>query len=158
MKTQIQYRTDKASASKLAEHLQQCDADFVPPLSERIAIVGYANKLSVKATRFEAWLEDKLIGLVAAYCNDQESRHAFISSVSVLHTWQGKGIADSLLKLCLAHAEKTGMRRIDLEVAADNKAAIALYKRNGFSTNGAHERFITMTVTLQDGGQYGKQA
>ena len=84
MSAAVKYQSNKASEVEIAEHLSRCDADFVPLLSSRVEIKNYAKKIINKATRFEAWSGDTLLGLVAAYYNDQEKRIAYITSISVL--------------------------------------------------------------------------
>lgn len=145
----IEFRSNKASETQIAGHLSRCDADFVPPLSGRVEINDYAKKIASKATRFEAWSGNNLVGLVAAYCNDQEKRIAFITSISVLKEWTGKGIAASLMKKCIEHAITSGMRQINLEVASDNTPAIRLYEKNGFATGKANAPFVTMNLYLK---------
>ena len=93
MSVAVEYLTNKASVAEIADHLLRCDTDFVPPLVGRVEITDYAKKIANMAMRFEAWAGGTLIGLVAAYCNHQESRIAYITSVSVLRAWMGKGIA-----------------------------------------------------------------
>lgn len=91
MSKSIEYCLNKASESEIAGHLKQCDADFVPPLSSRVEIKDYAQKIANKATRFEAWSDGTMVGLVAAYYNDHENRLVYITSVSVLHhEWSKK--------------------------------------------------------------------
>ena len=70
--------SNKASEIEIAEHLTRCDTDFVPPLSGRVEINDYVQKIFGKATTFEAWSSGALVGLVATYCNDQEKRIAYI--------------------------------------------------------------------------------
>jgi GNAT superfamily N-acetyltransferase len=93
MNGQIQFYMNRAAKAQITELLVRCDADFVPQLSSRVAIPGYAEKITMNAARFEAWADDTLCGLVAAYCNDVERGSAYVTSVSVLHEYQGKGIA-----------------------------------------------------------------
>ena len=138
-----------ASAAQIAEHLTLCDVDFVPTLSSRVEIRDYAQKLASQATTFEAWLGDTLIGLVAAYCNNHEQCIAYISSVSVLKTRTGKGIADSLVNQCIFYARASGMQRISLKVAGDNGPAIALYRKNGFAAISDSAPLIEMNLTLK---------
>ena len=90
MQAAVDYLSNKASEAEIAEHLSRCDADFVPPLSGRVEINDYAKKIASKATRFEAWSGGTLVGLVAAYCNDQEKHIAYITSVSVLRNGRAK--------------------------------------------------------------------
>ena len=142
------YLCNKASAAQIAEHLLRCDADFVPPLSGRVDIYDYSQKIASKATRLEAWSGGTLVGLVAVYCNDQESRIAYITSVSVLQAWTGKGIAACLMSQCIEHAKASGMRQISLEVAGDNAPAIKLYKKSGFEVSNTGPPSITMNFPV----------
>jgi ribosomal protein S18 acetylase RimI-like enzyme/2-polyprenyl-3-methyl-5-hydroxy-6-metoxy-1,4-benzoquinol methylase len=149
MSATVEYRANTASAAQIAEHLLCCDSDFVPTLSERVEIPGYAKKIVNKAVRFEAWSSGTLLGLVAAYCNDQDTRIAYITSVSVLTEWTGKGIAASLLDLCVEHAKMAGMRQIGLEVAEANIPAIKLYEKSGFTVGKSNEPVFRMTRYLE---------
>lgn len=145
---------NKALMVEIAEHLYCCDADFVPPLSGRVKINDYAQKIAEKATRFEAWSGGALVGLVAAYCNDHEKRIAYITSVSVMKEWSGQGIAARLMSWCIEHAKVWGMKQICLEVASDNALAIRLYERSGFVTDNANTPFVTMNLYLKSGEEY----
>lgn len=149
MSEAIEFGLNKASEAQIAEHFVRCDADFVPPLSGRVEIRDYAQKVASKATRFEAWSGGTLVGLVAAYCNDQEKRIAYITSVSVLSEWMGKGIAASLMKLCIDYSKTSGMRQISLEVASDNTPAIKLYEKSGFVAGKVNAPFVTMNLYLK---------
>lgn len=149
MNVAVDYLTNRASEAEITEHLLCCDADFVPTLSERVEIPSYAQKIVNKATRFEAWSNSTLVGLVAAYCNDQETRVAHITSVSVLKEWTGKHIAARLINQCVAHAKATGMRQIGLEVAPANIPAIKLYEKNGFVADKLSEPFFPMKLYLK---------
>ncbi|HJV75039.1 MAG TPA: GNAT family N-acetyltransferase [Noviherbaspirillum sp.] len=145
----IEYLLNSASETEIAAHLRACDGNFVPRLSSRIEIGGYAKKISSNAVRFEAWSACTLIGLVAAYCNNPETRLAYITSVSVLHEWTGKGIAANLMDHCIKHAKASGMRQISLEVAKDNALAIGLYLKSGFVATSTNAALVNMTLYLK---------
>ena len=132
MNKPVEFCLNKATEAEIADHLFRCDADFVPPLSGRVEIGSYAHKIADKATRFEAWAEGVLVGLVAVYCNDSECHVAYITSVSVLQEWKGRGIASTLMEQCIRHAKGPGYERIELEVDSENAAAIKLYEKKGF--------------------------
>lgn len=144
MSDAIEFCENRATVQQLAGHLQACDTDFMPPLNGRVVIGDYARKIADRALRFEAWADGELVGLVAAYCNDVDSRTAYVTSVSVLHGWQGRGIARQLLERCLEQAKTTGFRRIELEVGRENAAAIRLYEKLGFAVGQAGEPCIRM--------------
>jgi len=157
MNATIGYLLNKASVAQIAEHLSRCDADFVPPLGGRVEIGDYAGKIASKATRFEAWSRGTLVGLVAAYCNDRDKRIAYITSVSVLREWTGKGIAAHLLSQCVEHAKASGMRQISLEVAGGNAPAIKLYEESGFIAGRADASLVTMVLTFENGEEHEQQ-
>ena len=135
MNPAIQFSHNQASQQAIAAHLQQCDAAFVPALSSRLNIDDYANKIIRHAQRFEAStsVTHELAGLVAMYCNVVQHGRAFITNVSVLPTWQQQGIALALLKQALQFAQARGCLQVELEVNANNAAAIALYEKIGFA-------------------------
>jgi ribosomal protein S18 acetylase RimI-like enzyme len=157
MSAVVKYLPNKASAAEIAEHLARCDADFIPPLNGRVEIKGYAEKIVNKAMRFEAWSGGTLVGLVAAYCNDQEKRVAYITSVSVLREWAGKGITARLLRQCIEHVKASGMRQISLEVASENTPAIRLYEKSGFFADKANALFVCMNLNLKSGEEHDQQ-
>lgn len=57
---------------------------------------------------------------------------AYVQTIGVTKAHQGAGVGTSLLRALLAEAAYRGVRRVDLEVRADNASAIALYERHGF--------------------------
>ncbi|MCP5182205.1 MAG: GNAT family N-acetyltransferase [Pseudomonadales bacterium] len=111
-------------------------------------IDAYAVKLTENAARFEAYHHAELVGLVAAYCNDDSRRVAHISNVSVLRQWQGKGVAQQLLRTCLQHAMELGFERIELQVGVDSAGAIRLYARAGFRRMETKGPFVQMRLDL----------
>lgn len=147
----IEYACNKASPAELVQHLLCCDSNFTPPLSARLEIIDYSKKISSKATRFEAWAGNWLVGLVAAYCNDHKTHVVYITSVSVLKERMGEGIAAYLMTKCVENARALGMRQISLEVASDNIPAVNLYKKIGFVTENTNGLFVIMRMYLKNG-------
>lgn len=63
--------------------------------------------------------------------------HCGTIGMGVAEKWQGQGIGRKLLTALLDVADNWMMlRRIELSVYADNQAAIALYQKLGFETEG----------------------
>lgn len=158
MNPAVEYRSNMASEAEIAEHLSRCDADFIPSLSARVEINSYAKKIASKGTRFEAWSGGTLIGLVATYCNDRETRIAYITSVSVTHEWFGQGIAAQLLTHCIDHAKTMGMQQISLDVSPANLPAIKLYEKAGFIAKKTNTPFISMNLYLDSEQAYEQYA
>ena len=154
MSARLEYLSNKASVTEITEHLSCCDADFTPPLSTRVEIDDYAQKIMSKAIRFEAWSDGALVGLVAAYCNDPVTRIAYITSVTVLQAWARKGVATRLMDQCVEYAKASGMQKLCLEVATENIPAIKLYKKSGFRAGRTNVPFVSMNLYLKSGDEH----
>jgi len=115
-----------------------------------VEIDAYAKKMAVSADLFEAWMGEDLIGLIAVYCNAVDRGVAFVTNVSVVSTWQGRGIASCLLSSCINHVRKLGFSSIELDVNKMNAPAIALYKNHGFSIVRQEGDAYRMGLTLAD--------
>ena len=127
----IQYAINHSTQHDVEQHLLTCDESFPNRLSSRVDIPSYASKLAEKAIRFEAWDDEALVGLIACY-NNTENRSVYITSVSTLENYHGKGIAQELLNQVIQHTNTLQYKKIELEVHAVNYKAIALYTKNGF--------------------------
>ena len=82
--------------------------------------------------------QDTVIGSITL---EQFSRirrsHAGSFGMGVAHTWQGKGVGSKLLRAALDIADNwMNLHRVELSVFADNEAAIGLYRKFGFETEG----------------------
>ena len=146
------FSINEADEEQIARHLQLCDADFVPPLSERTDLAQYARKIANAAIRFEARVGTELIGLLAVYCNDCSGRTAFITSVSVMRQWQNKSIATRLLTDCIGHLRAIGFDQVSLEADLRNSDAIRFYRRHKFisdSKGPATGRSVLMRLDIE---------
>ncbi len=148
MSTGIELHRNRAGAGAIEAHLRACDDAFVPALSSRVEVAAYAAKITSAAERFEAWSDDRLVGLVAVYCNGPDRRAAYVTSVSVTAAWRGHGIASRLLTSCIEHAAQQGVERVELEVDARSTAAAKLYQRHGFAVASVRESTRKMYLTL----------
>lgn len=127
----IIYKINESTIEDIVEHLNLCDLDFIPKLSSKVNIVDYSIKLFEKANRFEAWKKNKLVGLVALYYNFEENL-GFITSVSVLHEYNGNGIAKKLFEFVIAQIKELKFKKLLLEVNKSNYGAIKLYEHFNF--------------------------
>jgi GNAT superfamily N-acetyltransferase len=148
MSDEISFLRNMATEVEIVEHLRRCDALYVPPLSERIEIGPYGSKIATRAERFEAWSGRALIGLVAAYCNDPELRAVYITSVSVLKDWQGRGVASRLVNQSVAFATEHGFKTVELEVNGGNLPAVRMYTTMGFELKEDEGQTNRMTLSL----------
>lgn len=146
---QLIFDTNRADARAIVAHLQACDAQFVPRLSDRVDLPSYGAKLAAHAISFEAWSEGALVGLVSGYANAPNRLDSFVSNVSVLPDWQGRGIARRLLSAFVLHARTAGFVRVVLSVNACNDRARAFYRKHGFIEGLIDETGLQMNLTLR---------
>lgn len=147
MTRDVAYKQQTVSASAILGHLQACDGSFVPPLSERVDLALYAEKVANNAITFEAWAAETLVGLIGAYNNSKQSEY-FITTVSVLPSYGSRGIAGHLLRQCVDCALHQRIRRIKLNVNKNSPAALRLYKSHGFSVTDEDAEVLTMELNL----------
>jgi ribosomal protein S18 acetylase RimI-like enzyme len=144
----VKYFTKIASEEEIYLHLLECSNSFIPNLAETVDIKEYSNKIFLKSTTFEAWDNNKLVGLVAAYLNDFRNHVVFITNVSVTSEFLGMGIASQLLTMCFKHAAQNNFSRVLLEVNNTNIPAIKLYEKYGFSIDEKREKTLIMKLEL----------
>lgn len=145
---QTKYADNRSSLIEVLQHLKACDNSFIPPLSTRVNLDAYALKIWGNAHRYEAWQGDQLAGLIAAYSNAPDKQVAFITSVSVIPSCIGMGVASQLMVHCIHSLQQQSFKRLQLEVATTNLPAIKLYQKFGFSSELASGAALLMTLTL----------
>jgi RimJ/RimL family protein N-acetyltransferase len=62
--------------------------------------------------------------------------HRGTLGMGLLPEWRGRSVGRRLLEATLAQARRSGFKRIELDVYADNPRAIALYEKAGFVREG----------------------
>lgn len=136
-----------ASQDDIYSHLCKCDKDFKPPLHTRVDIKNYANKIYEKAITFEAWTQDGLVGLVAAYLN---SPSGYITNVSVLKCFEHRGIGSALLGMCLKKSTHENIKIMMLEVNKDDNRIIEMYRSFGFREFDQKRDSLMMKLNLDE--------
>ncbi|WP_373047500.1 GNAT family N-acetyltransferase [Vulgatibacter sp.] len=86
---------------------------------------------------------DDVVGQLGLHVSPHpRRRHVAQLGMGVRDDWQGRGVGSALLRAAVELADGwLQLRRIELEVYADNAAAIALYTRAGFVEEGRHRDF-----------------
>jgi ribosomal-protein-alanine N-acetyltransferase len=100
----------------------------------RWSLAQIADSVALATT--EAWVADEggvLQGFILCQLAGDEAE---ILTFCVSPAARRKGAGRRLLDAALAAAKKKGIRRVFLEVAADNQAALTLYEKTGFRLNG----------------------
>jgi ribosomal protein S18 acetylase RimI-like enzyme len=143
----ISYKVNTASEKEIHSHLSESNSSFIPPLSERVNILDYSKKLFERSVTFEAWADNKLIGLIAAYF-DKETNNSFITNVSVAKAYGNLGIAGNLLNMCIDHLTENKGNEIQLEVHKENLPAISFYTKFNFFKAGTKEDMLILKLVI----------
>ena len=70
----------------------------------------------------------------------EKTRHRASFGISIAKAWWGLGIGRALTEACIECAKAAGYTQMELEVVADNRRAVALYKSAGFVEYGRNPR------------------
>lgn len=127
-----------SESERIFQFFEIVDREFSPPLSERVNLTEYANKLAAEAVNLFMVEGDRDIAHAAFYCNDQCFKVAYLSSISVLPEFHGSGVSWNLLMKVVDKCLIEEMKLLNLEVDIKNFKAVKLYKKCGF-------RFISDT-------------
>lgn len=142
------HRFNSATEKEIKDHLLECNACFSPHLSDKVDIGCYTRKLMNYAMRFEAFVDNLLVGLIAVYINDPSKKCAYITNVSTLPSYMGKGIANEIMQKCISYSVNDQFKMMELEVSDGNQSAIQLYKKFGFEYKSKTSATITMQLNL----------
>jgi 1-aminocyclopropane-1-carboxylate deaminase/D-cysteine desulfhydrase-like pyridoxal-dependent ACC family enzyme/GNAT superfamily N-acetyltransferase len=138
---------------RLTSFLNDIEGDFIPPMSKRISIPDYAQRLHDKAELLIALSGDEVVGLVGFYCNDQTRKNGYLSILGVKKEFRRSGIGTKLLQTAIDTIKETGIEKILLEtVVAELKAPF--YAKHGFeiteriAKTDEHEEKVKMSMWL----------
>ncbi len=93
------------------------------------------------AAAFVAQVREPSKTLVGFVIGQIAADEAEILSVGVAPEWQRRGIARHMIDGLVRAARRAEVRRLYLEVAADNSAALKLYKGLGFAAAGRRKAY-----------------
>jgi ribosomal protein S18 acetylase RimI-like enzyme len=146
--SQIEYNISSATETQIKLHLFECSENFIPSLDSTVNISEYAQKIYSKAITFEAFCENALVGLIAAYFNHEKKNAAFITNVSTNKQFSGRGIASELMNNVITYAVTLKYPKIILEVNKNNISANKLYQNFNFVQVSEKEHFLTLELNL----------
>jgi RimJ/RimL family protein N-acetyltransferase len=117
------------------------DAAFGAREAQRwLRAVSKAGDASRVTLAVERRADGRLVGLTNLTRIDRRAGTAYFGIVIGEKDCWGQGIARESLRLMLRRAAALRLRKVLLEVAADNPRAIELYRRAGFQTEGVLRR------------------
>jgi ribosomal-protein-alanine N-acetyltransferase len=150
----ILYKQSTADAGEVLTHLSRCDENFFSKLCKKTDIPTYSTKIVQNSITFEAWDNDTLVALLAAYFNDKENKKGFITNVSTVKDFTGKGIASNLMNRCIIYAEENSFSEIVLEVSVENTSAVNFYKKFNFIQVSTIDDLLVMKKIIKINDEY----
>lgn len=129
---------------KLYDFLKEIDDDFPTPLSEKVKIEDYVDKIIAKSHIILRKRDSEIVGALFFYCNDEVTKTAYCSLLGVSKKYRKQGLATSLVIEMIDLVKKAGFKKI--HVFTDNPKALAIYEKLGFKVI---ERLSEIRVKLE---------
>lgn len=79
---------------------------------------------------------DLIVGSAEIRRGDRRKRHVGELGISILKPYRGQGLGNRLMETLIAESNRLGLRMIILHCFETNSAAIAMYKKFGFTQSG----------------------
>lgn len=99
----------------------------------KVELDAYLAKLEANAEIVSDVIDGRCRGFVAYYCNDVQTKIAYITLVLVDPQDRGLGLGQALTAFVLSIAKYRGYMACRLEVNKANQVAYNMYLSNGFS-------------------------
>ena len=125
-------KKDRFVYDELLELLCIVDKDFPIPLSHKIDFDLFLEKIKDNGLVYCAYDKENLIGACFFYCNDEQTKTAYLSVLCVLKQYRGQGIGEKLVNLMIDYCVNQKFKIIQLYTRCTNVAARNLYKQLGF--------------------------
>lgn len=132
------------------QFLVAVDRDFPTPLSKRVDLMDYARKLTKLGFVATAIKNEEIIGAVAIYCNDFDSRNAYIPLVAVKKEYRGQKISRALIICSVNYAKGLGFNKVGIQT--ENPIALQLYKSLGFKImdDSEERKYLELNLDLSE--------
>ncbi len=126
------YRAALNSVASERDYLLMLEA---PPLESVASFVR--TNIERDYAQYVAVVESEIVGWADIIPDERETlKHIGGLGMGIRRDHRRKGIGQALLQNVVAHSFKMGLTRLELEVFANNAAAIALYEKHGFEREG----------------------
>ena len=108
-----------------------------------------AKTESVNEIELLAEIGGKVVGSAGIECvgAKEKVRHRAAFGIGLDKAYWGLGIGRALTRACIECARNAGYAQLELEVVAENQAALALYRSEGFTEYGRNPRGFRSRLT-----------
>lgn len=122
----------RITRSMLEEFVQKIDLELPVPLSQRVDIEKYVDKLYEKAHIVSKVENGKVVSAVIGYTENLIGNMSYITLVGTLPEGRHKGYAAEVLEEYISDCKRKNIDGIHLHTELHNTSAICLYKKHGF--------------------------
>lgn len=123
--------------------LERTQFDFV---GDATAVLANAYIYRDSSLAYAVCNKDTVIGMVLLDETGKDGSYEF-TDLFIADNYRNQGYGDKAVKVILSHFSRKGATNVHMQVHKDNKAAIHIYEKNGFSvkeTSPWDENFIVM--------------
>lgn len=131
MMDDIKVKREQLSQVDIQQYFEK-NVDMLQEMFERVDLVEFSEKISTNAVHFEVRDQDELVGFMAAYYNDEESKVAYITTISISPKYQGQGLGKKLLVEGIEYARQKRFLFVRLQVRKANSLALKFYESFDF--------------------------
>lgn len=117
---------------KFFDFIKKINYDFPIPVSEKVDLNEYCEKLWEKAELVAEVQEGEIRGLVAGYVNDLKNGSAYMSLLGVSRDFRNQGLGKKLVHQFVLLCREKQIRSVNLYTHKTNQAAIKMYEGLGF--------------------------
>lgn len=139
---------NSSDENRIYSFLKKVDNQYHTPLSERVDLLSYAEKLALHAFNFFLTETYTDIAHAAIYYNELESS-VFLSNIAILEDYAGYGLGSSLLSEIELFSISKNAMTFSLEADANSAKLNKFYVKRGFKVirSNRHTSFFTKHLT-----------
>jgi ribosomal protein S18 acetylase RimI-like enzyme len=110
-----------------------------------------ADEQRASSEIFVAEVDKELAGIAICRCHPAPERNTILQlDMGVDAAYRRRGLGDALTCHVVEWARETDIHRIQLAVVAENRAALSLYEKHGFVTEGILRRGFRLASNFHD--------
>lgn len=127
----MQFKINTSQPQDILLLFENTGSSFKGDISINQNIKSYVDKIYLRSNRYELWISNELIALLAFYTNSSADE-IYVTSMSISEKYQGMGYGKYLFEKLFAQAKSDEVESIRLEVKHYNERALSFYKSLNF--------------------------
>lgn len=136
-----------SAVAELGAFLETIDGDFPIPLSRKVDLREYSEKLLGRGLVAVARADGEVVGVAGGYANDEGGLRGFLSVMGASRAARGTGMAGALLGEFERLVRGRGMALLDVPTHSSNARAIAFYRKHGYAVGERLDGIGNVTCT-----------